>query len=164
MSNTELKELFDRAFSDVTKKLVRIEFRKINDEREVQEQELLNTGFRELIETKGSMNSVIVCQFSEELYRSITAKMNGGEIPSPDEIHLYLNEYMNIICGYAVSQVNNLTGTKSRLSVPMFFQEGESVDFSFQTKQGQRLTYDSKYGTLHVFLYYSSQNDYEEGK
>lgn len=159
LSGVDVKELFDKAFYEVTRKLVKIDFEKTSDEREKEEQSLLDQGCRELIETKGSMNSVVICQFSEELYRFITTAMNGGELPSEDELHLYLNEYMNIICGFAVSQMNNLTGTKSRLSVPQYFQEGEHLDVSFQKKQRQRITYESKYGVLHVFLYYSFQND-----
>lgn len=159
MSDVEVKELFDKAFSEVTKRLVRIEFKKAGDEREQDEQSLLNQGCRELIETKGSMNSVVVCQFSEDLYRFITTTMNGGKVPSEEELHLYLNEYINIICGFAISQMNNLTGTKSRLSVPQYYREGEQIDVSLQKKQRQRMTYKSKYGMLHVFLFYSFQND-----
>lgn len=159
MSDVDVKEFFDKAFDEVTRKLVKIDFEKISDEREQEEQSLLNQGCRELIETKGSVNSVVVCQFSEELYRFITASMNGGELPSEDELHLYLNEYMNIICGFAISQINNITETKSRLSVPHYFQEGEQIDVSLQKQQRQRMTYKSKYGMLHVFLFYSFQNN-----
>lgn len=154
-----MKELFDKAFFEVTRKLVQIDFQKTGDEREKEEQALLNQGCRELIETKGSMNSVVVCQFSDELYRVITTTMNGGELPSEDELHLYLNEYMNIICGFAVSQMNNMTGTKSRLSVPRYFKEGDQMDLSLQKQQRYRITYESKYGVLHVFLFYSFNND-----
>lgn len=155
MSDVDVKELFDKAFFEVTRKLVKIDMQKTSDEREKEEQALLNQGCRELIETKGSMNSVVVCQFSDELYRFITTTMNGGELPSEDELHLYLNEYMNIICGFAVSQMNNLTGTKSRLSIPRYFQEGDPIDDSLQKRQRYRITYQSKYGMLHVFLFYS---------
>ena len=160
MSDVDVKELFDKAFFEVTRKLVQIDFQKTRDEREKEEQVLLNQGCRELIETRGSMNSVVVCHFSEDLYQFITRTMNGGELPSEDVLHLYLNEYMNIICGFAVSQMNNLTGTKSRLSVPQYLPEGEQIDVSFQKKQRHRMTYQSKYGMLHVFLFYSFQNDY----
>lgn len=159
MSDVEVKELFDKAFFEVTRKLVQIDFHKTSDEREKEEQALLNHGCRELIETKGSMNSVVVCQFSDELYKFITTAMNGGELPSEDELHLFLNEYMNIICGFAVSQMNNMTGTKSRLSVPQYYQDGEQMDVSLQKKQRHRMTYESKYGILHVFLFYTFQND-----
>lgn len=159
LSDVEVKKLFDKAFSEITKKLIALDLKKTGDEREKEEQSLLNRGCRELIETNGSMNSVVVCQFSEDLYRYITTKMNGGKLPSEEELHLYLNEYMNIICGFAVSQMNNVTGTKSRLSVPRFFQEGEKIDVSLQKKQRQKMTYQSKYGMLHVFLFYSFQND-----
>lgn len=159
MSDVDVKELFDKAFFEVTRKLVQIDFQKTGDEREKEEQALLNQGCRELIETKGSMNSVVVCQFSDELYRVITTTMNGGELPSEDELHLYLNEYMNIICGFAVSQMNNMTGTKSRLSVPRYFKEGDQMDLSLQKQQRYRITYESKYGVLHVFLFYSFNND-----
>lgn len=159
MSDVEVKELFDRAFYEVTRKLVKIEIQKTGDEREKEEQVLLNQGCRELIETVGSMNSVVVCQFSEELFRFITTAMNGGKLPAKEELHLFLNEYMNIICGFAVSQMNNITGTKSRLSVPQYYPEGAQIDGSLQKRQRQRLSYDSKYGKLHVFVFDSVQND-----
>lgn len=145
---------FDDAFCKVTKKLARLNLQKVCIE-EVNESDVLSMEYREMIQTHGYINSVIVCQFSEDLYRHITQVMNGDKTPSDEEVHLYLNEYINIACGYAVSRLNDSIGRVSRLSVPSFYSVGESIEDRIQAKKKKILSYRSEKGTLHVILFYS---------
>lgn len=164
MERVKVDEIFDHAFCEVTKKLVNLELQKVVKKEKKEEEALLGRGYREEIETHGFMNSKIVCQFSDELYRYITDTMNNGVTPSEEEIHLFLNEYINIACGYAVSRLNNLVGKPSRLSVPRFYQDDEPLEIVEMAEAGQYLTYHTAIGMLHVFLFYSLQTDQEEGK
>lgn len=152
---------FDDAFCKVTQKIARLSLHKVCIE-DVNESELLSTEYREKIQTHGYINSVIVCQFSEELFRYITQVMNGNKTPSEEEIHLYLNEYINIACGYAVSRINDTIGESSRLSVPRFYPAGKNIEDRIQEKKKKILSYHSEKGTLHVVLFYSLK-DQEEG-
>lgn len=160
----EICEVFDKAFDEVTKRLVRIELHKVREDVRREETALLERGYRESISTKGYINANIVCHFSDELFRYIIDTMNGGVTPSEDEIPLYLNEYINIICGYALSKLNNMVKKPSRLSVPSFYRLTEPLDSILDLDKIKFLSYDSKMGRLHVYICCSVGSDYEEGK
>lgn len=159
MLSAELENIFDSAFCEVTRKLVKLDLQKTEEE---EEDSLLTEGYREVIETHGYMNARIVCRFSDELFRYITDMMNCGETPSEEEIPLFINEYINITCGYAVSKLNNLVGHSSRLSVPNFYQGKESLGDKRMIQAGMYLVYRTKMGKLHIFMMYSFQSDQEE--
>lgn len=153
MTNNEVKQIFDASFLDITKKLVRLEVSRMDKIEEGQDNEILAEGYREKIETHGAVNSTIICQFSENLFRYIIDTMHGGTTPDEEEIPLYVNEYMNIICGHAISKINNITQTKSRLSVPEFYKEKDVLNFPGIQEKEQYLAYESQYGVLQVYLF-----------
>lgn len=157
--NNELEKIFDNAFCDVTRKLTKLELQKICNEEEEDEKSLID-GCCEVIETHGYMNARIVCWFSEELFHYIINMMNMGEPPSEEETPLFLNEYINIACGYAVSKVNNLIGHSSRLSVPSFCKGVFGEENVFQG--GIWLAYRTPMGKLHIFISYSFKGEQEE--
>lgn len=163
MLSMDVKEIFDNAFCEVTKKLVKLELQKVcDDEGKEDEAVLLKKGVREAIETHGYINSKIVCWFSDELFRYIIITMNNGVIPSEEEIPLYLNEYINIACGHAISRLNNLAGRSSRLSVPNFYHKEEPLEEKWVIHAGQYLSYRTDIGGLHIFIKYSLQSEQEE--
>lgn len=164
MLNMNVKEIFDTSFCEVTKKLVKLELKKVCNEEEKEEDkaEILNKGYREAIETHGYINSIVICQFSDGLFRYIIDTMNNGVTPSEEEIPLYLNEYINIACGHAVSRMNNLAGHSSRLSIPSFYQEEEPLEDKWGIRSGCWLSYHTEIGRLHIFLKYSFQSEQEE--
>ena len=164
MLNMNAQEIFDTSFCEVTKKLVKLELKKVCNEEEKEEDkaEILNKGYREAIETHGYINSIVICQFSDGLFRYIIDTMNNGVTPSEEEIPLYLNEYINIACGHAVSRMNNLAGHSSRLSIPSFYQEEEPLEDKWGIRSGCWLSYHTEIGRLHIFLKYSFQSEQEE--
>lgn len=152
MTNTEVKELFDQAFSDVTKKLVNLNLQKGVSGQTYEE--AMQSGYREKIDFNGSLNSTMVCWFSDDLYQYVITTMHGGTPPDAEECPLYLNEYINIISGFAISRINNLTGTKSRLSLPSFYEGKMPVEIGiYKNNQSYALYYDTEYGKLQVFLF-----------
>ena len=46
-------------------------------------------------------------------------------LPPEEERALYINEYMNVVCGRIVSKINTLTDSVSKLSVPEYFGEND---------------------------------------
>ncbi|MCD7825030.1 MAG: chemotaxis protein CheX [Clostridiaceae bacterium] len=148
----EVREIFDTAFCDVTKKIVQLDLYKSGQE---QQEKLGLQKCREVIRTHGYVNAVIVCQFSDEMFRYIPGAMNKGVPPTEEEVPLYINEYINIACGYAISRLNNMAGTPSRLSVPQFYQRGEPLEGDMNFDEKQCLSYRSRIGELQVYLFYS---------
>ena len=166
IESTKVDETFDLAFCEVMKKLVNLELHRVAEDDKITAEKvvILKKGYREEIETHGHINSRIVCHFSDELFRYITDTMNNGVTPSEEEIHLFLNEYINIACGHAISSLNNLTGQPSRLTIPRFYRNNDNLELMDPEEEGRYLVYRSETGMLHVFLFYSMQTDQEEGK
>lgn len=166
IDSEKVDETFDTAFCEVTKKLVNLELQRVAEEDRItaEKEVILEKGYREEIATQGHINSRIVCHFSDELYRYITDTMNNGVTPSEEEIHLFLNEYINITCGHAISSLNNLTGKRSRLTIPKFYRNDDQLELANPDEEGRYLVYRSTTGMLHVFLFYSLQTDQEEGR
>lgn len=158
MEGVRVEELFDHAFCEVTKKLVHLELQRVTEEDAARE-EIFHEGCQEEIETHGYMNAMIVCRFSEGLYRYIIDTMNHGVTPPEDEIPLYLNEYVNIACGHAVSGLNELIGQKSRLSVPQFHEKSRKIKVQETAHRRKSLIYRTAIGMLQVFMFYSLQTD-----
>lgn len=159
MRNAEIRDIFDSAFQEVTKKLVGIDLIRLEGhEQEKDDWLLLRHGYREKIQTNGYMTASVICRFSDSLYQHIVKTMSGEDLEQ-EEYALYLNEYMNIICGHAVSAVNNRIGVASRLTVPLYYQPDEPIEGLAEENHWQKLIYETAVGTLQVFLECSFQNE-----
>lgn len=109
-------------------------------------------GFICLIHTRGAINLRVACHMNPEFSREIVSKMYGGDIDNMQEMKLYLNEYMNIVCGYAVSRLNDTTGTRSRISVPQMIV-ADCEENTFQEMEGEHYCFSSNYGDIRVCIY-----------
>ena len=105
-----------------------------------------------LIHTRGAVNLCVACHMNSEFSQEIVSKMYGEDIDDAQEMQLYLNEYMNIVCGYAVSRLNDTTGTRSRISVPQMIVPGCEED-TFRKMEGEHYCFSSDYGDIRVCIY-----------
>lgn len=108
-------------------------------------------GFICLIHTRGAVNLRVACHMNSEFSQEIVSKMYGGDIDDVQEMKLYLNEYMNIVCGYAVSRLNDTTGTRSRISVPQMIVADCEED-AFRNMDGEHYCFSSDYGDIRVSI------------
>ena len=106
------------------------------------------------VKTKGKFNSTIICGFSSDIFDAIIIGMNDGKMPSEDEKVLYINEYVNIICGRALSEINNRLGRTSRLTVPMMCYDKESIVIDDSEMENEVLFYETEFGNIEVCIYY----------
>lgn len=156
MLSVDMENIFDEAFCNVTKKLVNLELKKVSGGKE---EISFAEGYREAIETHGYLSAKVICWFSDGLFHYITDMMNGGTTPSEAEIPLFLNEYINIACGYAVSKLNDIAGRSSRLSIPYFFQGMEKMGEKWEIHEGESILYHTEIGKLYILVKYSFQNE-----
>ena len=161
MTGTEICDVFDKSFGEVTQKLICVDLQKTTENKK-NKMPVLQHGYWELIQTKGYINAQIICHFSEDLFQCIIDTMNGGCTPPKEEIALYLNEYVNIICGHAISKLNNMVKKPSRLSVPSFYRTSEPLHSILDNNQPEFLAYSSKAGKLQVYICCSTENDQKE--
>lgn len=147
MIEMKVGKIFDDAFISISKKLISLDLRR-------KKEEIISVKCMEFVKTKGKFNSTIICGFSSDIFDAIIIGMNGGKMPSEDEKVLYINEYVNIICGRALSEINNRLGRTSRLTVPMMCSDKESIDIDDSEMENEVLFYETEFGNIEVCIYY----------
>ena len=147
MTEMKVGKIFDDAFISISKKLISLDLRR-------KKEEIISVKCMEFVKTKGKFNSTIICGFSSDIFDAIIIGMNDGKKPSEDEKVLYINEYVNIICGRALSEINNRLGRTSRLTVPMMCSDKESIDIDDSEMENEVLFYETEFGNIEVCIYY----------
>lgn len=147
MTEMKVGKIFDDAFISISKKLISLDLRR-------KKEEIISVKCMEFVKTKGKFNSTIICGFSSDIFDAIIIGMNDGKMPSEDEKVLYINEYVNIICGRALSEINNRLGRTSRLTVPMMCSDKESIDIDDSEMENEVLFYETEFGNIEVYIYY----------
>ena len=147
MTEMKVGKIFDDAFISISKKLISLDLRR-------KKEEIISVKCMEFVKTKGKFNSTIICGFSSDIFDAIIIGMNDGKMPSEDEKVLYINEYVNIICGRALSEINNRLGRTSRLTVPMMCSDKESIDIDDSEMENEVLFYETEFGNIGVCIYY----------
>ena len=147
MTEMKVGKIFDDAFISISKKLISLDLRR-------KKEEIISVKCMEFVKTKGKFNSTIICGFSSDIFDAIIIGMNDGKMPSEDEKVLYINEYVNIICGRALSVINNRLGRTSRLTVPMMCSDKESIDIDDSEMENEVLFYETEFGNIEVCIYY----------
>lgn len=149
MTEMKVGKIFDDAFISISKKLISLDLRR-------KKEEIISVKCMEFVKTKGKFNSTIICGFSSDIFDAIIIGMNDGKMPSEDEKVLYINEYVNIICGRALSEINNRLGRTSRLTVPMMCSDKESIDIDDSEMENEVLFYETEFGNIEVCIYYKN--------
>jgi CheY-specific phosphatase CheX len=108
----------------------------------------------DLIHIYGQYEASILCEGDKDVLSYIISAMYGGGSPPAEEQALYINEYMNIICGRIVSKINDLTGETSKLSVPEYFGENRPTCDERERLQDVALTYQVKQGCIRFTVQY----------
>ena len=147
MTEMKVGKIFDDAFISISKKLISLDLRR-------KKEEIISVKCMEFVKTKGKFNSTIICGFSSDIFDAIIIGMNDGKMPSEAEKVLYINEYVNIICGRALSEINNRLGRTSRLTVPMMCSDKESIDIDDSEMENEVLFYETEFGNIEVCIYY----------
>ena len=147
MTEMKVGKIFDDAFISISKKLISLDLRR-------KKEEIISVKCMEFVKTKGKFNSTIICGFSSDIFDAIIIGMNDGKMPSEDEKVLYINEYVNIICGRALSEINNRLGRTSRLTVPMMCSDKESIDIDDSEMENEVVFYETEFGNIEVCIYY----------
>lgn len=105
------------------------------------------------IQSKGGFQSVIVCHMESTLYEALLMGMNAGKIVSADLKHLFIGEYMNVVCGHALTNINNLLGAPSRLTVPKVLRHLKDT-MVHENELREVLYFTSAYGRMRIDIDY----------
>ncbi len=149
VKSIDVHEIFDEAFTALTRKISSIEL--IKQEEEI----FFEKPYSFMIKTKGGFQGQIYVKMEEPLMEEIVMKINkGGEMQEAEKI-LFAMEYLNIVCGRALSEINNQTGNRSRLTVPHYVT-GKAPE-ELLDGESEILFYQSAYGRLKVKVVYKME-------
>lgn len=157
IEDVQIEEIFDRVIVAIAGLIADLELVKVEDDHMITGDTVIETLY-----TTGNFDAFIMCRIEPQLYEYIVKKMHGDVSPARQDKPLYLNEFMNMICGRAVSIINNITGNASRLSVPTFYMPGEHPDVTHPAEAVRRLSYQSKEGNIDLEIHYTFYNRTEE--
>ena len=149
IESINIHEIFDEAFTVLTEKISSVEL--------IKQEEAIFFGkpYEFIIKTKGGFQGQIRVQMEEPLMEEIVMKINKGVEMQDAEKILFAMEYLNIVCGRALSEINNQTGNRSRLTIPHYVT-GKSPE---EQMDGERETlfYQSDYGCLKITVAYKME-------
>lgn len=144
--NLKINKIFEDVIVSVSKKLMQIELE--SDLKEVEEDNVITI----TLVSFGVFNSRIYCYLEKDLVVEMINKMTRGEPILEGEIDLYLKEYLNVICGRAISEINNIVGTASRFTVPDIYQGYKEIEKCYERKE--EFIYGSEFGMLKLVVLY----------
>ncbi|MBU5478225.1 chemotaxis protein CheX [Eubacterium sp. MSJ-13] len=148
MTSVKVEEIFNDAFVSVSRKIISLELhRKVVKK--------VDFKYLEMVHTRGNFASTIVCGFSPLMFDTIIRNMNGGQMPSEDEKVLYINEYVNIVCGRALSEINNQMGVSSRLTVPTLCLYTDEISVEQGKTGNEILFYETEFGQIEISIHYT---------
>lgn len=111
--------------------------------------------YRYEITTRGAFCSEIICEMEKGLFESVICEGIKGQRLSQNEKELYVTEYLNVICGRVLSNMNNLLRKSSRLSVPQLFLGEISDNFGLEKK----VSFESDRGRMNFIIHYEFTDD-----
>ncbi len=149
MTDEKVDEIFDSAFVSVTKKLSSLDLKRGLD-RKLEEDVYTGSVF-----TLGVFEAFVFCDISSKLYDYIVYEMSDGCALTAEDKLLYIKEYMNIVCGYAVSKINNELGSACKISVPVFDSMEQMIAEAQQKPSQDVIFYETDVGMIRVSVYYT---------
>lgn len=107
-----------------------------------------------LVHTHGYFESDVYFYIEDTLRDKLVKELGKGWIPNDEEDILCITEYLNVVCGRGISEVNNTLKEHSRITVPILLKE---IDIKSQYEKKITVSCDSLYGRMNIVTYYSNE-------
>lgn len=105
--------------------------------------------------TKGDYEMTFVLCTDYEVLKEMTRNMKHGVEASEDDVPLYMEEFLNILCGHIVSKMNKRTNLKVFFDIPCFVKGEYKAANEEKTKLTGKYCYDSPCGSLELQVLYN---------
>ena len=146
VESINVNQIFDDAFTVLTAKVSNVEISRAENGG------LIQNADRFVVKTKGVFQGYISVEIEHALLEEIVTGINKGRKLKEAEKILFAMEYLNIICGRALSEINNQTGSSSRLTVPQYVT-GKMPEMMSDGER-EKLYYQSEFGQIKINLIY----------
>ena len=145
--NLDVVAIYEDTFVSLTHKVAAIELKKV-------EKAALKEKYIFAIQTTGAFESAVECEMEMGLFEQIAKNINKGEDLPLDTKILYITEYLNIICGRALSSINEIVKSASRLTVPKCMGETDEEKSAAYLHE-ETIGFVTEYGNMQVGLKYN---------
>lgn len=146
LSDLKVHDIYRNAFVTMTEKLAGF---TIYDEEEQTSEYYYDVQ----IQSKGRFQSVVVCHMEKTLYEALLMGMNSGKTVNAEMKQLFIGEYINVVCGHALTAINNILGVSSRLTLPQVLQHLQET--MLQESELKKVFYfASTYGKMRIDMDY----------
>lgn len=146
-----VSQIFDGAFVLLTEDISSIVLEhRLNDEDSL---ECYKTF---VIRTKGIFKGCVRIEIEDKLLKKIVNNISKGAKLQETEVILYTMEYLNIVCGRALSEINNQIGKSSRLTVPQYVQNvtKDPSLLNGVAEEQEEIHFDSEFGKMNILVTY----------
>lgn len=107
-----------------------------------------------LVHTHGYFESDVYFYIEENLRDKLIEELGNGWVSNTEEAFLCITEYLNVICGRGISEVNNTLKEHSRITVPTLLKD---TNVKSQYEKKITVSCDSLYGRMNIITYYSNE-------
>ncbi|MFW5645849.1 MAG: response regulator [Acetivibrio ethanolgignens] len=149
VENVDVVAVYEDAFTVLTKKVASIHLKEVS----VKEADLQDK-YTFMVYTTGAFESSIECRIENPLFEQLARGLNKGQELSEDTKMLYVIEYLNIICGRALSVINGALKSASRLTVPKYLDRAEA-DQPGSYLHENWIGFITEYGNMQIGLKYN---------
>lgn len=140
---SDIPHILDSAVKDISKRVVGISMQMVPG-CHMEADDLYSL----TVTTVGDYEMTLVMNAEHRTLQLMTERMKHGEEASDADIHIYMTEFYNILCGHIVSDLNRKNHSKARFGIPNI----RRGFYELSTKQGQQFSqtyyYDCDYGTI----------------
>ena len=145
-SGERLFDILDSAVKDISRRVVNIDVTNSSDSNEISSSRPCSVYTR----TRGDYDMTFVLSTDYAVLKQMTRNMKRGAQTNEEEVPLYMQEFLNILCGHIVSKMNKRTNLKVFFDVPNFMQGEFKPGGGAPAKFTEDYYYDSPYGLLGI--------------
>ncbi len=154
INRLDIESIVNAVFVDITMQMVSIKML-----RQEKFNSLSSTDYCFEIRTEGAFISLILFEIEEKVYERIATKLDENVKLTIQEKKLYVIEYLNVICGRILSEINDRLGKRSKLSVPIRIEHKVIEQFTWSRTD---MSYACLDGGLNIVVYFESKDNTKE--
>lgn len=109
----DVRHMFVESFTSVTEKIAGFPLRCCSDKKD------FKTGQNVKINAEGVFTACLYISMEGSFEDAVLKGMSNGKVLSPEMRKMYVGEYINIVFGHVLTNINNIVGKTSRLTIPV---------------------------------------------
>lgn len=154
INRLDIESIVNAVFVDITMQMISVKM-----QRQAEFNSLFSKDYCFEIRTEGAFISLILFEMEEKVYERIATKLEKEEKFTIQEKNLYVIEYLNVICGRILSEINDRLGKRSKLSVPIRIEHEIIEQFTWSRSD---LSYRCLDGGLNIIVYIEMKDNTKE--